>query len=185
MSDIVSKIIELVTPIVANAGCEMVDVEYVKEGSEQVLRLFVENLEIETQGGVGHQTCVQISSRVLDVLEERGIPTIPYRLEVSSPGLTRALKKKNDFERFAGRLALIRTFRPVELKKDFASLASEPVKQKRFLGVLEGIEGENVLIRVGKELWSIPLGDIRNANLEFDPSQMSHPISKPLSKQSD
>src|SRR5690606_40192933 len=84
---------------------ELVDVEYVKEPSGWVLRVF-----IDKPGGVDLEDCRQVSEALdLKLDEEDPIPG-SYCLEVSSPGLERPVKKPSDYQRFAGRKAQIRTY---------------------------------------------------------------------------
>jgi ribosome maturation factor RimP len=108
---------------------ELVDLEYRREGKGWIVRLF-----IDKPGGVTLEDCQEISGLFGAKLElEDRIPH-RYTLEVSSPGLDRALKKEEDFRRFAGRGVDIRLERPLE-------------GRRRFSGVLEGIEGDRVILR--------------------------------------
>ena len=85
---------ELVTPIIEEHGFELVDVEYVKEGSDYYLRVYADK-----EGGINIDDCVLISRSLEEKLDAADRMTDPYILEVSSPGLTRPLKKDKDFKR--------------------------------------------------------------------------------------
>ena len=100
---------ELVHPIVEENGFELVDVEYVKEGSNYYLRVYADK-----PGGITIDDCVLISRELnpkLDAYEKKFKDA--YILEVSSPGLLRPLKKDKDFARNLGKMVEIRLFKPL------------------------------------------------------------------------
>ena len=88
---------EILLPIVEEYGFELVDVEYVKEGSNWYLRAY-----IDKPGGIGVNDCEVVSRRLSDILDEKDYIEDSYILEVSSPGLGRPLKKEKDFKRSIG-----------------------------------------------------------------------------------
>ena len=83
---------EILLPIVEEYGFELVDVEYVKEGSNWYLRAY-----IDKPGGIGVNDCEVVSRELSDILDEKDFIDEAYILEVSSPGLGRPLKKEKDF----------------------------------------------------------------------------------------
>ena len=85
---------EILLPIVEEYGFELVDVEYVKEGSNWYLRAFVDK-----PGGITINDLESVSRKLSDLLDEEDFISDPYILEVSSPGLGRPLKKDKDFDR--------------------------------------------------------------------------------------
>ncbi|MDR1800923.1 MAG: ribosome maturation factor RimP [Lachnospiraceae bacterium] len=89
---------ELLQPIVEDKGFELVDVEYVKEGGIWYLRAY-----IDKEGGITIDDCEAVSRMLSDLLDENDFIADAYCLEVSSPGLTRELKKDRDFERAIGK----------------------------------------------------------------------------------
>ena len=94
-------------PIVESFGCSLWDVEFVREGSEQYLRLY-----IEKDGGIDIEDCEKIHRAVDPVLDEKDpIPT-SYHFEVCSAGLERTLKRPSDFQRFMDSPILIKLYRP-------------------------------------------------------------------------
>lgn len=101
---------ELVLPILEERGLELVDVEYVKEGSNYYLRVYADK-----EGGITIDDCVDVS-RVLNPELDKYEKEFkePYILEVSSPGLLRPLKKDKDFQRNLGKMLEIKLFRPLE-----------------------------------------------------------------------
>ena len=108
LKDIPDRVRDLAEPLIEAEGLELVDVEYLREGSRWVLRLY-----IDKPGGVDLDAC-QTVSRLVDKVLDVEDPIAPsYSLEVSSPGLERPLKKREHFEKFAGREVEIRTFGPI------------------------------------------------------------------------
>lgn len=108
------KVAALLLPIAEEKGVEVVDVEFVKEGPNWYLRVY-----IDKEGGVTIDDCEEVS-RVLDKkLEETDPITQAYFLEVSSPGLDRPLKKAEDFVKHQGDVVDIKLYRPKEGSKEF------------------------------------------------------------------
>ncbi len=112
--DYESKTEELLEPIVAEAGFELVDVEYVKEAGTWYLRAY-----IDKPGGITVDDCEAVSRKFSDILDEKDYIEDSYIFEVSSPGLGRPLKKEKDFQRSLGEDVEIRTYRPIEGQKEF------------------------------------------------------------------
>ena len=100
---------EILQPIVEEHGFELVDVEYVKEGSNWYLRAY-----IDKPGGITVNDCETVSRKLSDILDEKDYIDDAYILEVSSPGLGRPLKKEKDFKRSLGEEVEIRTYRMIE-----------------------------------------------------------------------
>ena len=104
----------LLAPIVAEAGFELVDVEYVKEGSDYYLRIYADK-----EGGITIGDCEIVNRAMSDLLDADDFIKDAYILEVSSPGLTRPLKKENDFKRSIGKIVEIKTYTKIDNCKDF------------------------------------------------------------------
>ena len=102
-------------PVVQEHGCELWDVEYVREGSEYFLRLY-----IDKEGGVDILDCEEISRKVSDLLDEADPIEGSYTFEVSSAGAERPLKRPSDFQQFMGSPVLLKTYKPVNGRKEFA-----------------------------------------------------------------
>ena len=105
---------ELLEPIVAEQGFELVDVEYVKEAGNWYLRAY-----IDKPGGITVDDCEVVSRRFSDILDEKDYIEDSYIFEVSSPGLGRPLKKEKDYERNMGKELEIRTYRAIDREKEF------------------------------------------------------------------
>ncbi len=104
----------LVLPIVQKYQFELVDVEYVKEGTSWYLRCY-----IDKEGGIFVDDCELVHRELGDLLDEQDFIDGSYILEVSSPGLERPLKKEKDFARSIGKEVEVRTFRKIEGRKEF------------------------------------------------------------------
>ncbi|RAK23408.1 ribosome maturation factor RimP [Anoxybacillus vitaminiphilus] len=152
MSKKVTEIVEeLVTPILEEMELELVDIEYVKEGKNWFLRVF-----IDSEDGIDIEQCGVVSEKLSEKLDE--VDPIPYNyfLEVSSPGAERPLKKRTDFERAVGKNVYIKTYEPIEGEKEFE-------------GELTAFDGTVVTITVKqkmrKKAIEIPYEKIANARL--------------------
>lgn len=108
---------ELLAPIAAEKGVEIYDVEYVKEGNDWYLRAYIDKPE-----GVNINDCEAVSRALSDRLDEGDFIEDAYILEVSSPGLGRALKKDRHLEKSIGKQVELKTYKPVEKTKEFAGI---------------------------------------------------------------
>jgi ribosome maturation factor RimP len=134
-------------PLLADMGMELVEIQFRREGHGWVLRLFIDKEE-----GVTIDDCAAVSREISAYLEVEDLIDHAYHLEVSSPGLERPLRKREDFTRFAERLARIKL--------------REPINEQRILiGTLLGLEGETVLLEMDKETVRIDLENIAKARL--------------------
>ena len=112
-----SRTEELLAPIAAAAGVEIYDVEYVKEGSDYYLRAY-----IDKPGGVDINDCERVSRVLSDALDEKDFVEDAYILEVSSPGLGRALKKDKHLAKSLGEDVEVKTYKPVDNCKEFSGV---------------------------------------------------------------
>ncbi|MHB8172291.1 MAG: ribosome maturation factor RimP [Thermincolia bacterium] len=141
---------EMVLPIITELNLELVDVEFVKEGAEWYLRVF-----IDKPGGVEIDDCQTVSGKLSNLMDEKDPIPQAYFLEVSSPGLDRPLKKDKDFTRYQGRLVRVTTFALLD-------------GQKAFVGNLGGLrENQVVITREGQE-YSIPRDKVAMVKLEIE-----------------
>ncbi|MGH8691026.1 MAG: ribosome maturation factor RimP [Burkholderiales bacterium] len=134
----------VVQPVVSGMGYELVDVQASNGG--RLLRLF-----IDKPGGVGLEDCAAVSRQLSRVFEVEGIDY--ERLEVSSPGLDRPLRKAGDFARFAGRKAEVRMRTP------------DATGRRRFVGVLRGADAGRVQMELEGQTVALELGDVERARL--------------------
>ena len=112
-----AKAEELITPILAEHGFELCDMEYVKEAGSWYLRAY-----IDKEGGITIDDCEVVSRSFSDRLDEVDFIEDSYILEVSSPGLLRPLKKDRDFERKLGTKVEVKTYRMEDGKKEFEGI---------------------------------------------------------------
>lgn len=114
MSKVTDVAEKLVTPILEEMQLELVDVEYVKEGKNWFLRLY-----IDKENGIDIEECGIVSERLSEKLDE--VDPIPhhYFLEVSSPGAERPLKKAEDFQQAIGKFVHVKTYEPIDNEKTF------------------------------------------------------------------
>ena len=105
---------ELITPLIDAEGFELVDVEYVKEGADWYLRVY-----IDKDGGITVNDCEKISRAFNEILDREDSIDDAYIFEVSSPGLLRPLKKDKDYQRNLGKLLEVKLFAPLNGVKEF------------------------------------------------------------------
>jgi len=121
-------ITNLLTPVVESQGVSLYDLEFIKEGSARILRLY-----IDKDPGVDLEDCEKVSRAAEEVLDAHDpIPTA-YYLEVSSPGIERKLSKPEHFVKYVGHKIALRLYAPVE-------------GRKKFTGLLSGYESGNIAL---------------------------------------
>ena len=113
MPKVTDVVAALAKPIVERAGCDLWDVEYVKEAGEWFLRVY-----IDREGGVDLDCCEEVSRALSDALDEADPIQGGYTFEVSSAGLDRALKKPEHFAGCMGRKVDVKLYRPVDGRKE-------------------------------------------------------------------
>ncbi|MDZ5473441.1 ribosome maturation factor RimP [Bacillus sp. 31A1R] len=151
MSKVIEVVENIVTPILDDLNLELVDVEYVKEGRDWFLRVFVDK-----DTGIDIEECGIVSERLSEKLDE--LDPIPYNyfLEVSSPGAERPLKKATDYEKSIGKNVYIKTYEPID-------------GEKVFEGVLTSFDGETVTVEIKiktrKKSIVIPFNKVASARL--------------------
>ena len=110
---ITEQVWQFAEPIVIEKGCSLWDVEYVREGGEWFLRLY-----IDKDGGVDITDCEAVSRAVDPILDEKDPIPESYHFEVCSAGLERALKRPSDFEKFMGAKVLVKLYQPKNGSKE-------------------------------------------------------------------
>ena len=147
----VTELVEkLAKPVVEENGCSLWDVEYVREGSEYFLRLY-----LDKESGVDINDCERISRAMDPILDEKDpIPT-SYHFEVCSAGLERALKRPSDFERFMGSAITVKLYRPRNGLKEIPA-------------VLRGYEDGRVTVEAGKETITFEKSEVALVRLRVE-----------------
>jgi ribosome maturation factor RimP len=151
MSKVTEVVEELAGPIIQELGLELVEIEYVKEGKNWFLRVY-----IDKDSGVDIEDCGLVSERLSEKLDS--LDPIPhnYFLEVSSPGAERPLKKDKDFEKAIGKNVFIKTYEPIDGEKTFEGTLLE------FDGQLLKME---IKIKTRRKIMEIPYEKVANARL--------------------
>jgi len=150
-TEIKIRLAELIQPYLEAQGAELVDLQYARpRRGRGILRLFVDR-----PGGITLAELTRISRVVGDLLDVHDLIPGSYNLEVSSPGLTRALKKPQDYQRYVGRLVRVTTRAPWE-------------GSQVHCGILQGLKDDQVCLKEGESLLCIPLSEIARARLDVD-----------------
>ena len=133
MKKVTEIVAELAAEAVAEQGCELWDVEYVREAGQWYLRIY-----LDKEGGVDILDCEAVSRKVSDLLDEADPIEASYMFEVSSAGAERVLKRPSDFERFMSSPVLVKTYKNRDGRKEFA-------------GTLAGYDNGAVLLEMGRD----------------------------------
>ena len=146
----ITKVTELVSPVLDEMGFELVDIEYLSQYGRWVLRIYADK-----EGGITLDECARVSREVGNLMDVKDIFPHEYVLEVSSPGLNRPLKKEKDFERAIGKKIKIQMVAPIS-------------GRRRFTGYLKEVMQGNVYLEIDNNLFTLSRKDIEKANLVYD-----------------
>ena len=148
------KVTELVAqfaqPIIEEAGCSLWDVEYVREGAERYLRIY-----IDKEGGIDIDDCEKIHRAIDPILDEKDPIAESYHFEVCSAGIERALKRPGDFARFMDSPILVKLYRPRNGLKEIP-------------GILRGYEDGKVTVEAGKETITFEKSEVALVRLRVE-----------------
>ena len=149
--DVGDQIWTITQEVVFGLGFELVDIELTGNRSQQVIRVY-----IEKPGGILLSDCVAVSRKLGECLDEKGVIDNSYRLEISSPGIERPLRKIQDYERYVGHRVRVR-------------LKGRLKGKRRITGKLVEVEDNivRIIIKNGEKV-SFSLADIAKANLDVD-----------------
>ena len=147
---ITDQVAEFAQPVVESFGCRLWDVEYVREGSERFLRLY-----IDKDGGIDIEDCEKIHRAVDPILDEKDPIAESYHFEVCSAGLERALKRPRDFEEFMNAAVLIKLYRPRNGLKEIP-------------GILRGYEDGRITVEAGKETITFEKSEVALVRLRVE-----------------
>ncbi|AFU98666.1 ribosome maturation factor RimP [Simiduia agarivorans] len=137
----------MVIPVVEAMGCEFWGMEYLSQGRNATLRIF-----IEKEGGVQLEDCEKVSRQVSAVMDVEDPIAGEYTLEVSSPGMDRPLYTLAHYARFAGEKVELRLRVPFD-------------GRRKFSGLIVGVEGDEVVVRVDNEEFLFTVDSIEKANI--------------------
>jgi ribosome maturation factor RimP len=141
---------ELAQPLCREQGCELWDVEYVREAGAWVLRIY-----LDKDGGVDILDCEAVSRKLSDALDEVDPIEASYTLEVSSAGAERPLKRESDFRKFMGSPVLLKTYQPRDGRKEFS-------------GTLSGWDAGNVTLTIGDAEFTFAKAEIALVRLRIE-----------------
>jgi ribosome maturation factor RimP len=160
----IQKLWTLIEPYVEDAGLELVELDFGREPEGQVLRLYIDvpwDPEADQPGepgkgqGVGFADCERVSRDVSAALDVEDIIKVAYRLEVSSPGLDRPIRRAKDFRRFIGRRIKLRAQEPI-------------LGRKNFTGTILGTEGTLVTLDCDGATYVVDVSNVVKAHLVPD-----------------
>jgi ribosome maturation factor RimP len=151
---------QLAEPHIAGAGLELVELDFNREAEGWVLRVYIDRPWQDGQPydpsvGISFEECERVSRDLSAALDVADAITHAYRLEVSSPGIERPLRRARDFQRFAGEKAKVRTVDTVDGRRNFS-------------GTIRGANGDAVEVECDGRTYQIPLDVIARAHLVPD-----------------
>ena len=142
------QITDMLRTTVNALGYELWGVEYLSQGRHSTLRVF-----IDAEDGIGVEDCARVSEQVGSVLDVEEPISGEYTLEVSSPGMDRLLFRLDQYPGYVGEMVELRLRVPFE-------------GRRKFKGILTGIEGEDIVIRVDDHEYLLPHGSIDKARIQ-------------------
>ncbi|OVE81825.1 hypothetical protein BVY03_02650 [bacterium K02(2017)] len=143
------KIFELSEEIVSDEGCELLDVDIIKECGEQIVRLYIDKAG---ESGVELADCSRVSHAIEDILEVEEVLSGKYNLEVSSPGIERPLRLVKHFEAVIGQQVKVVTKEKVNGRKNYK-------------GILQKVDQDELIIEIDEENFKVPYLMLAKAKL--------------------
>ena len=147
---ITEQVWQLAEPVVQSAGCSLWDVEYVREGGERFLRVY-----LDKPGGVNISDCEAVSRALDPILDEADPIPDRYNFEVCSAGLERALKRESDFRQFMGSAVTVKLYKPRNGAKEFT-------------GTLTGYENGDVTLELRGQAHTFTKAEVAQTRLHVD-----------------
>ena len=144
-------VIDGATPIAAEVGCYIYDVEYVKEGGARYLRIYADKLE----GGISLDECEVINRAMCEFMDEKDPIKENYILEVSSPGVERKLRTPEHFEKYMGQTVDVGLYKAIDGSKAIS-------------GELKDYADEKITIAYDGNEIELPLAETTFVKLHFD-----------------
>lgn len=138
MANIEEKIENLVKPKIEELGYSLYDVQYVKEGQNYILRIFIE----KPNGSIDLNDCEKVNNSINDLLDNANYIKEQYFLEVSSTGVEKTLRKEKHLEENIGKEIQMNLFKPIEI---------DGKRQKEIVGILKSFNSENITIEINNK----------------------------------
>lgn len=153
MASVQERLEQMLEPVIASLGYELLLLEYSSSPKNAMLRLYIDG-----PSGIGLEDCERVSKEVAGVLDVEDPIRSAYRLEVSSPGLDRPLVKPAHFQRFAGQKARVQLMAPLN-------------GRRRFIGAIISADADVLRLETEEGIAEIPLAEIDRARLVPDYDQ--------------
>lgn len=150
MAKIEEKVENLISDKISELGYELYDVEYLKEGKDYYLRIY-----IDREKGIDLNDCELVSNNITQILDKEDYIKEQYFLEVSSPGIERVLKKDKHLQANINSKVSIKLFKPLE-------------SQKQFIGVLKMFDDKTIKLKIDEKLIEIERTNIAQIKTVFD-----------------
>ncbi|WP_111977956.1 ribosome maturation factor RimP [Algibacillus agarilyticus] len=147
MAKLESSLEDMIAPAIAAVGFSLWGIEFIRAGKHSTLRVYIDGPE-----GVGVDACAEVSRQLGAILDVEDPISTNYLLEVSSPGMDRVLFKLEQYQAYVGHKMSLKTRLPVD-------------GRRKFTGILEGIESDQVIITVDNDEFSIPYKNVDKAQI--------------------
>lgn len=148
MSTRIEQLQTLLAPIIESLGYQCWGIEFISQGKHSLLRVFIDHAK-----GIGVEDCEVVSKQVSAILDVEDPIPYEYTLEVSSPGMDRPLFTLEQYEQFVGEMV------KVKLRSLFDG-------KRNFVGILQGVEDQQIVLRVENEEYLLPIELVDKANIE-------------------
>lgn len=150
MANIENKVQELLEKTIIDLGYDLYDVQYVKEGKDYYLRIFIDNNK-----GISLEDCEKVSNEVSSILDENNLIKEQYYLEVSSPGIERILRKDKHLKDNIGANVEVSMFKPID-------------KQKNIIGILNNFDEDKIELDVKNTILKIDRKNISLIKIKYE-----------------
>lgn len=147
---ILKNVEDLVAPVLGNLGYDLIEREFLMDNGRYVLRLY-----IDKKDGVTIDDCARVSRGIEDLIDIEGVIPVSYTLEVSSPGVNRPIRRREDFDRYVGSPVRLKTLHPVNGRSNYK-------------GLLRRMDGNDIVMLVDGVEHRIPFSELSKARLESD-----------------
>lgn len=150
MANIENKVQDLVEKTIIDLGYELYDIQYIKEGKDYYLRIY-----IDSKKGIDLEDCEKVSNEVSTILDKNDFIKEQYFLEISSPGIERILRKDKHLKDNIGEEVEVSLFKPID-------------KQKSIVGVLKDFDADTIEIEVENNILKIDRKNISLIKIKYN-----------------
>lgn len=150
MANIENRVQDLVENTITELGYELYDVQYVKEGKDYYLRIY-----IDSKKGIDLEDCEKVSNEVSTILDKNDFIKEQYFLEISSPGIEKVLRKDKHLKDNVGKNVEVNLFKPID-------------KQKSIVGVLKDFDADTIEIEVENNILKIDRKNISLIKIKYN-----------------